>query len=214
MIGILQDPHFEYALARVKIRHSPINVQENRLDNFLGFAWIADDSKRHVENEMVIAVKESREGVLAANRHTLHKLFIGELEEVFGLQPNRLRETHFPSTSQISLGTQPRSTDSNLYNTIATLHSGIYFRSPWPISRPARAYFGMSSCRMLRPANNRVGQLFRRGKYRPPRVQRLNSGPLAKLNSLITRQLSFGRDRTPNFQAKPQILSALSVKMN
>ena len=90
MIGILQDPHFEYALARVKIRHCPINVQKNSLDNFLGFAWIADDSERHVENEMVIAVKKSCDCVLAADCHTLHKLFIGELEEVFGLQPKRL----------------------------------------------------------------------------------------------------------------------------
>src|SRR5260370_36432565 len=103
VIGILQDPHLEYALARVKIRHSPINVQENRLNNLLGFAWIADDSECHIENEMLITVKESREGVLAAYRHPLHKLFIGELEEVFGLQPKRLCETQFHATSPISL---------------------------------------------------------------------------------------------------------------
>src|SRR5713226_4277282 len=133
MIGILQDPHFEYALARVKIRHRPINVQKNRLNDLLSLAWIAHDSERHVENEMLIAVKESREGVLAAECHTLHKLFIGELTEVFGLQPKRLGETHFRSTSQISLGTQPRRIDSHLYNTSARLHSEIYFRSPWPI---------------------------------------------------------------------------------
>src|SRR6267143_5619305 len=99
MIGILQDPHFEYALARVKIRHSPINVQENRLDNLLGFAWIADDSECYVENKMVIAVKEGGDGVLAADCHTLHELFIGELTEVFGLQPKRLGEAHYRSTS-------------------------------------------------------------------------------------------------------------------
>src|SRR5437667_5674364 len=143
MIGILQDPHFEYALARVKIRHSPINVQENRLDNLLGFAWIADDSERHVENEMVIPVKESREGVLAADCHMLHKLFIGELEEVFGLLPKRLGETHFRSISQISLGTELRCTDSHLYNTAARLRGGIYFRLDWPIASLARAYFGI-----------------------------------------------------------------------
>src|SRR5258707_9176726 len=124
MIRILQDPHFEYALARVKIRHRPINVQKNRLNNLLGFAWIADDSERNVENEMLIAVKESREGVLAADCHTLHELFIGELEEVFGLQPKRLGETHFRSTSQISLGTKPPCTDSHLYSTIATPRRG------------------------------------------------------------------------------------------
>src|SRR6266403_1636088 len=141
MIGILQDPHFEYALARVKIRHSPINVQENRLDNLLGFAWIADDSECYVENEMVIAIKESGDGVLAANGHTLHKLFVGELTEVFGLQPKRLGETHDRSTSLISLETRPRCTDSHRYNTTATLRSAIYFRLPWLISRVARAYF-------------------------------------------------------------------------
>ena len=90
MIGILQDPHFEYALARVKIRHSPINVEKNGLNNLLGFAWIADDSERHVENEMVVSIKENSDSVLAASGHTLHKLFVGELEEVFGLQPKRL----------------------------------------------------------------------------------------------------------------------------
>src|SRR6266550_2432249 len=90
MIGILQDPHFEYALASVEIRHRPINVQKNRLDNLLGFAWIADDSECYVENKVPIAVKESREGVLAADCHMLRKLFIGELEEVLGLQPKRL----------------------------------------------------------------------------------------------------------------------------
>src|SRR5260370_5925081 len=140
MIGIMQDSHFEYAHERVKIRHSPINVQENRLDNLLGFAWIADDSERHVENEMVVSIKENSDSVLAASGHTLHKLFIGELTEVFGLQPKRLGETHFRSTSQISLGTQPRRIDSHLYNTSARLHSEIYFRSPWPISCPARAH--------------------------------------------------------------------------
>src|SRR6266850_3091375 len=141
MIGILKDPHFEYALARVKIRHSPINVQKNRLNNLFGFAWIADDSERHVENKMLIAVKESRDGVLAADCHVLHKLFIGQLEEVFGLQPERLGETHYRSTSVISLGTKPPCTDSHLYITTATLRSRIYFRVPWPISCPARAYF-------------------------------------------------------------------------
>src|SRR5258708_7446923 len=93
---------------------------------------------------MLIAVKERREGVLAADCHTLHKLFIGELTEVFGLQPKRLGETHFRSTSQISLGTQPRRIDSHLYNTSARLHSEIYFRSPWPISCPARAHFSLN----------------------------------------------------------------------
>ncbi len=100
---------------RVKIRHCPINVEKNRLNDFLSFAWIADDSKRHLENKMLIAVKESGEGVLAAKRHTLHKLFIGELTEVFGLQPKRLGETHFRSTSQISLRAQPCCTDSHVY---------------------------------------------------------------------------------------------------
>src|SRR5882724_4950041 len=90
MIGILKYPHFEYALARVKIRHRPINVQKNRLNNLLGFAWIADDSERHAENEVMIALKESGDSVLAADCHTLHELIIGELEEVFGLQPKRL----------------------------------------------------------------------------------------------------------------------------
>src|SRR6266481_9197666 len=127
MIGILKDPHFEYALARVKIRQCPINVQKNRLNNFLGFAWIADDSQRHIENEMVIAVKESREGILAADSHMLHKLFIGELEEVCGLQPKPPGYTHYRSTSLISLGTKPACTDSHLYNTTATLPRGIYF---------------------------------------------------------------------------------------
>src|SRR5260370_35415262 len=140
MIGILQDPHLEYALARVKIRHRPINVQKNSLNNLLGFAWVADDSERHVENEMVVSIKENSDSVLAASGHTLHKLFVGELEEGFGLQPKRLGETHFRSTSQISLGTQPRRIDSHLYNTSARLHSEIYFRSPWPISCPARAH--------------------------------------------------------------------------
>src|SRR6266851_4685301 len=90
MIGILQDPHFEYALATVKIRHRPINVQENRLNNLLSFARIPDDSECYVENKMLIAVKESGDSVLAADCHTFHELFIGDLEEVFGLHPKRL----------------------------------------------------------------------------------------------------------------------------
>src|SRR6266478_8394703 len=93
---------------------------------------------------MVIAVKESSDSVLAASGHTLHKLFVRELTEVFGLQPRRLGETHLRSTTQTSLGTQPCCTDSHLYNTIATRRSGIYFRSPWPISPLPRAHFYMS----------------------------------------------------------------------
>src|SRR6266852_1914304 len=90
MIGILQDPHFEYALARVKIRHRAENIEKNSLNDFLSLAGVAHDSECYVENEMLITVKESGDGVLAADCHTLHKLFIRELTEVFGLQPKRL----------------------------------------------------------------------------------------------------------------------------
>src|SRR5713226_5269409 len=127
MIGILQDPHFEYALARVKIRHRSEDIEENCLNDFLSFAWVPNDSECHAECKMLIPVKENCHGVMAARRHILRELFVRELTKVFGFKSESLGEGHFRATSTFRREPNRRATISCLYNTNESSRSGIYF---------------------------------------------------------------------------------------
>jgi len=95
VIRILQDPHFEHALARIEIRHGAIDVEKNRLNYFLGLAGIPNDAERHIEYKPVIPIEENGKGVVTAGRHMLNKLLIRELAEILRLLSARLREAHF-----------------------------------------------------------------------------------------------------------------------
>jgi hypothetical protein len=67
VIGVLQKPHFEYALARIEVRHGAINVEEYRLDDFFSFTGIAHNPKGHIKDEPMVAIKENSESVLTTD---------------------------------------------------------------------------------------------------------------------------------------------------
>jgi|ERR671922_401144 hypothetical protein len=95
MIRILQQPHFEYALARIKIRRGAKNVEKDRLDDFFRLARIVDNSQRNVENKVTVTVKKARKSVVAAKSHVADQLFVRELRKILGLQPKGSK-THLP----------------------------------------------------------------------------------------------------------------------
>jgi hypothetical protein len=59
----IEAPTFEYALPGVKVSHGSINIEKNGLYDFLGFAWIADDSKRDIKNKPMVAIEQDGEGL-------------------------------------------------------------------------------------------------------------------------------------------------------
>jgi len=55
----------------------------------------------------------------------------------------------------------PTCRNPHAYDTKATFRGGIHFRPPWPISRPRGHTLNESRAGFRRPANTRVGQVFR-----------------------------------------------------
>jgi hypothetical protein len=57
MIGVLQNPHPQHALAMIEIRRRSKNVKKNRLNNLLGFTRVSHDSERDAENKAMVTVE-------------------------------------------------------------------------------------------------------------------------------------------------------------
>jgi hypothetical protein len=78
VVSILKDPHFQHALARVKIGRCPEDVQKNRLRHVFGFTRVAHNAGCHTGDQTMIPVKNNSQGVLPAGWNQLHQFIIGE----------------------------------------------------------------------------------------------------------------------------------------
>lgn len=108
MIGVLQDPHFTYALSGVEIGHRPIDVEEHGLNHFLSFAWVAHDPERHIEKKTMISVEQNRKRSLAASCDMLHQLLVGEFGIVLALRSLFHRGCHCYGTERMTFNFRKR----------------------------------------------------------------------------------------------------------
>ena len=66
MICVLQEPHSQYALLTIEARQSAEEIKENGLDYLFGFTGFVHNPHCYTENQLVVSVKENREGILFA----------------------------------------------------------------------------------------------------------------------------------------------------
>jgi hypothetical protein len=79
VVGILKYPHFQYALARVKVSHRSINIEKDGLHNLLSFTGITYDSEGNVEDESVVAIEQDGKSFRAALAYSSYKLLVRQL---------------------------------------------------------------------------------------------------------------------------------------
>jgi hypothetical protein len=90
VIGVLQQPHYEFAPQGVKLSRALIDFQENVLQHVFRFRVVAEDAQCHAADHALIAIEEDRQRVAVAGLDFVHERDIIERAQ-FGVVVGTLR---------------------------------------------------------------------------------------------------------------------------